>query len=299
MNSRYKFIRSQNPFEGLEDYVHSPYQRVKNKFPEYPIQLWLDFENVGLLSGFGLRSKLGKYFEILTAAIFGAGIKQRYEVNGAKGELYISEPDVIKKSRVIEVKGVSRGESLKISWEQLGKYAIIQKGETWLKTPLIEYVIFRHGVRKLVTEYKNSSLEELVSDISKSIRSMYKLPFSLVVEICKSGTEFTSIYDGARYDSLTRILSSGLNHILAYPEKTLEKLGLQDKYFIKKTRFPGTVTLSGFEINPFPVIFFEDKNHGEFLRKFKAEYFGADLDFFKSGNFIKLKDSMDIQDIPF
>jgi len=287
VEKRLRFIRSPNPFAGLDDYLIAEELRVNNRQIEYPLQLSFD----GFGSSFpdqGMKKKSGYYFELLMQGIYGGRLKGLYQLlNNPHAPLDVllscnavtSEPDLVidKKSCLRESKSVSPGGGLKIEDEQMAKYLCLQLNEYFQNPPKIIFEIFRHGVRKLVKNFKQKPLEELVSALSNP-RFLLSIPLSIILEIHRVGENHSSEYtyryedNGGKYDSYSQLLSSGLNAILAYPKEALSRFGLNpNNYNIWKLKFPEGVTMNGKNITPFPVLLIRDKNHGEWFDNFREK----------------------------
>ncbi|MEK9208310.1 MAG: hypothetical protein AAB922_07510, partial [Patescibacteria group bacterium] len=74
MEKRFGFVRAENPFEGIYDYLEADELRISSRQIEYPLQLSLDGLEGSLLK-YGLRVRLGYYFELLTQGIYGGVLK--------------------------------------------------------------------------------------------------------------------------------------------------------------------------------------------------------------------------------
>jgi hypothetical protein len=278
MDKRYKFIRSKNPFEGLEDYRDSPTLSVKEKNIIYPLQrsMFNGFESPSSKDeGCGLRTNEGHVFELIDHSIYGGHIKSIYHKNcvGHK-EVISSEPDISDKKRGIlrEVKAVSPGNSLNLRDTQIAKYALLQTKNYFKNPPKIFFDIFRHGVRGMQKKYKDRGIEDLVEDLSSTIKFSLTLPFSVIFEVYSQDNNFNYRYDGGRFDSLTGLNSSTLNEFLAYPEKALTRFGLNPKDFeVEKKRFPTSSKIVGYPINSFPMLFIYDKNYNMFIDKLESK----------------------------
>ncbi len=283
MEKRFRFVRAENPFKGLYDYLEADELRTSNRQIQYPLQLSLDGLEGSLLK-YGLRVRLGYYFELLTQGIYGGVLKGSRQLSNNHHEsdkpfnnnILASELDVVfyEKSCLRESKAVSPGESLEIRDEQLAKYACLQLGNYFENPPKIIFEVFRHGVRRLVKNYKDKSLEEIVNALSSSTRFMLSLPFSFIVAVHEKAKdhsfEHASRYEGEKWEHHSKFFSSGLNAMLAYPEKTLSGFGLDpDNYNILKLRFPRGITMNKKEISPFPVLLVRDKDHGKWVKNFR------------------------------
>jgi hypothetical protein len=142
----------------------------------------------------------------------------------------------------------------------------LQTKDYFKKPPIIRYDIFRHNLKNLHRDYSNKSLDELVSDLTNSIKYSLSLPFSLVFELYSKENKFCARYDGEGYNKCGRINSSGLHTLLAYPEEVIKELGLDmDRFRITKKKFPENVEINGLKVNSFPVLFVFDKKYNEFI----------------------------------
>ena len=125
---RMKFVRSkENPFLGLDDYRNAPEIEVQNKEITYPLQLSL-FPDTR--SNYGLRVRLGHFYELLSQGINGGKVKERQEMsNGTLIGTLVSEPDVSSKNYYREAKGIRPGGDLKLIDNQIAKYFLLQTGK--------------------------------------------------------------------------------------------------------------------------------------------------------------------------
>ena len=232
LRKKFGFIRGLS-FDGLLDYKKSKTLKPRKRKLTYPVQLNL-YENGN--SDFGLRTRLGRFFELVCSGIYGGRIKQNCNIGESSNGFSVNaQPDLVHTTRLCirEVKGVSPGESLKLSDEQIVKYYKLQVSPYFKKSPEIRFEIFRHGVRELQKKYgwsqSENSLDDLVEDLSGTTKFLLSLPFSVVFLAYSLQNKFTSRHDNEKtYLTLTRLNSSGLNNLLAYPEETLSELcGIQ------------------------------------------------------------------------
>lgn len=270
---RYGFIRSKDdPFQGLEDYSTSPEIRTVTSSANYPINASFDGYSHGELRG-GLKVRLGYYFEVLTQMLRGGVVKQSHEVNGNSALTGLrSEPDVRDDTRRIlyEAKGVSPGECLKLGDIQIAKYAHNQWGSCYQTPPIIFFEVFRHGINHLVRDFEGKPLEDLVDTLSDKVKFGLVLSYDIIVALHRQRGKntYTSRYNGDRWNTLTRFLSPGLNAMLAYPEETLQSLGLDpDNYDLFKRRFPQDRIMNGKIIRPFPLLVAKRRNYLEWVEE--------------------------------
>jgi len=225
MDERYRFIRSTNPFENLKDYESSFEITMKKHGFEYPVQL--TFSEEGFLEpGKRLTTALGRYYELLTQIMCGGKIKRKTFDNSV-------EPDLMsfKNNFLYEVKAVSPGAGVLLNDEQITKYAQLQLQDIFKEPPEIYFDIYRHGIKKPVKNFKKKNLEELVNQLPLNTKFMLSLPLSVMTTIHNFNSNYTSFYNGDKWAHFTRFCSSGLNAMLAYPEKTLQEFGLNPNDF--------------------------------------------------------------------
>ena len=284
MKERFGFVRGNDNFRGLEDYLNSEELRIKKKRIKYPLQLSLDcLGEEG--PAYGLRVRLGYYFELLTQGIYGGRLKVLHELNnGSKNnhDSIRSEPDVTSAEKFFlrESKAVAPGECLKLYDDQIAKYLCLQLGKYFASPPRITFEIYGHGVKKLIRNFREQPLGDLVDSLSASTRFMISLPMSIIVPIHKSGEadspKHTSRYGGKKWRHNSRLLSSGLNSMLAFPEKTISDFGLDTRdYNIWKLRFSKGMKLNTKKIKPFPVLLVRDKDHRKWIETLREK--GSEL----------------------
>lgn len=270
MDQRYKFVRGK-PFQGLDDYLKSKSIRAKNKkifyFIPNSVEGTIFPELISKNPEFGLRSRLGHYYELLSKSIFGGELKKQYDLdeNGKVLEVK-SEPDLTinnknKTLSLIEVKSIAPGQALKLLDNQIAKYVSLQTGNYFSKSLEINFNIFRHGISKVQSKYSSRPLDELVYDLAKTTKFLISLPFSVIFEIYKTNDVFIgSRYEGRFYDNLTRFNSSRINDLIANPEQTLEKMKINlENLIIQKSKFPNSVFINNIKIEPFPALVVLDK----------------------------------------
>lgn len=283
---RFAFVTGDR-FDGLIDYATSPELKVKDREIKYPISP-TQTSMFGFDKMKGVTTRLGNFYERVGKAIYGGEIKKSHEINGCDGGSLIVEPDIthegIKSYR--DAKGVQTRQSLILKDKQiLDKYVrLMFKGSSAPerrlrytgespKVPHIYLEIFRHSCKGLFEKLKENKgrLEWLVRELSEGTRYMFSLPFSVIyrmysniLETGSHGQIFNTRYDAREDDAKepeTMFNSSGLSHLLAYPEKMIEMLGLNlDNFNINKKRFPQGITVNGYEITPFPVLQVTEKH---------------------------------------
>lgn len=270
MDPRYKFVRGK-PFQGLSDYLEGKSLRTKKQKIIYPISnsVQNNFfpELISENPAFGLRTRLGHYYELLSKSILGGTLKNLYNLNqSSNGDSIKSEPDLTsyKKNKSVfltEVKSIAPGQALKLMDNQIAKYVSLQTGDYFSKCPSIRFDIFRHGIKRIQKKYMARPLEELINDLSKTTKFLVSLPFSVIFEIYKSTDGFSgSRYGGEFYSNLTRFNSSAINDLIANPEYTLEKMKINlDDLVIQKRKFPSTIFMNGVKLESFPVLIILDK----------------------------------------
>lgn len=282
MDPRYKFVRGK-PFQGLSDYLEGKSIRTKKQKIVYPISHSVQnnffpeliFKN----PEFGLRTRLGHYYELLSKSISGGAVKKQHSLDKNSNWNNIkSEPDLTtykKKSIFLtEVKSIAPGEALKLIDNQIAKYISLQTGDYFSKCPSIRFDIFRHGISRIQKKYISRPLEELICDLSKTTKFLISLPFSVIFEIYKSANSFSgSRYEGEFYSNLTRFNSSAINDLVANPEYTLEKMKINlNDLIIQKRKFPRTIFMNGINLLPFPALIILDKlSPEEVSEKIKEE----------------------------
>lgn len=234
---------------------------------------------------------IGYFYENLSRAIVG-GEKRLQNLNS-----YLAcEPDSSKDSTQTEYehKGVSIRGDCKLYDEQIRRYMLVQLGKCQYKEPRIVWNIFLHDVKDIRKKTKGN-LELVVQELSQRTQLMLNLPLSVILAIY-SKREYTSFY--IRQESgreirhrMTRFRPNQIAEFMRNPEKSLEYFGLNkedyelEKYILPAklgiiglpkslviARLPEIIRLERKLINPFPILIVKDKNHKEWLLKFRQEY---------------------------
>jgi len=287
--NRYGFIRSPDPFTGLDDYGCAPEMPIVRTAFDYKKQRPTLFN--GSFAYMGLRGHSGRYFETLAWMIYGGVLREYQEPE--RGETIITcEPDISHKDRPArrEIKSVAGGESLKLKDKQMAKYCVIQAtklspvqlaalGALPVSSgayPNLKFEIFRHSLSGMNAKLGTKSLDEILEALSASGKALMSLPFSLMYHLHNLRTEHTSRYEGDKWEHITRVKSPTLNSILASPEQAIEQLGLNpDDYLITKARLPEGMNFNGVPIRPIPVIIIDDKNHQTWLETYLDKYYAG------------------------
>jgi len=271
------FVRMKSGvFNGLKDYSKARPIKIFNREIIYPVQETLP--EIGFDYSSGMRVRSGKFFEVLSQGIYGGRFKERLEINEKGGRDSIIEPDLFYQYKSIyifkEIKSFSPDNTLKLFDEQMNKYAIQQFESIEIDgveiLPTINFDLFRHRIKNLDKSYKQTDLEELIRNLSHNIGFMISIPFSVAYAIYDNASipydinpspfPFTSRYEGKAYSWCTQFRPRGINNLLAYPEKTFEKLGLNplDFDFIK-SKFPKGVKMNGNRVTPFPILIVRER----------------------------------------
>lgn len=271
-DQRMDFIRSTNYFKGLEqDYGNAKIIQSKKRKINYPlkapsIQLSLFEQGIKInYPKYGIRSRSGHFYELLSQAIWGGKVKELYSIEQENGNCLINtEPDVsnLREFLFREVKSFDSKGIVKLNDDQIYKYFLLQtqyKKQNLGKSPKIIFDLYRYGFSGIQSKYSMKDLGELIKDLSASTKYMISLPYSLIFQIYKDNNNFSSRYEGDAAKHYTRFLSRGINNLLAYPEETILDLGgnLED-YIIEKRRSQKNIFINGFLIERFPVLVIKD-----------------------------------------
>jgi hypothetical protein len=268
---RMKFIRGKS-FQGLKDYFESDSIKIYNKDIIYSLNQQLDL----FQSEYGLRVKLSRFYEILTKGIYGGELKEQYGIKLSPLENYLLvEPDVSCKDFFRETKSISPGRCLQLKDEQMAKNFLLERYKIDLKKE-IKFEIFRHGIKKLQSDYIEKDIEILFKKLADSTKFMISLPFRVIFDIYISG-KCSRQKGNEKHDSYTRIDSSPINALLAYPEETLNYFNVElEGLKIIKSKLPEGMKLNNFEISPFPILIIKNVNSEKWSEKFneliKNEY---------------------------
>lgn len=267
-----------NPLS-LENYMGTEPIKVVNKSPSYPVQKEL-FQYIPDGINYGFRTRIGRFYEILTSAIFGGKWIGTNNVSINGDELF--QPDVLSKETIIESKSVCWKDSLKLVDFQMDKYLLQQCANFYQNPRKIFFSIFKYGVTKPLSYFKKTKgnhLDEMVKVLSQNTSFLLFLPFSVVSALhtpreksLEEKENYFSRYEDQRFDTLTRLKTTGMKDLLLFPEKVLEIYGLNPSdYKIVRTKLPNKVKMNNNQITPFPILFIEDLNYALWLEKFKEE----------------------------
>ncbi len=265
MDKRYKFLRG-HAFAGLEDYFASEEIKVRYKDLEYPDEMLKPSSSNGnsdIKPSF--KQKLGRFYEVLSQGIHGGEMNKTFEVNNGMGYSFKIRPDLVLGEKFWDAKAVAPSQYLKLPDDQMMRYALLQISKINSKTPEIKVEIFRHGVMKLESKFVNRPIEDLIFQLSQNTKYLISMDLSVAFEYYRLAFDkgnFQLRYD--KGNSYTGIRSGDLSALLAYPEESLEKIGINlDNLEIKKRRFPREVRIGDYELNSFPILIIENKNYPE------------------------------------
>lgn len=260
MDKRYKFVRGER-FAGLEDYWDSKEIEVKNKELIYVIKKKPP-SNENSNSTHSFKKKLGCFYEILIQGIYGGERNKKLKVKNDRGFSFEIIPDLVLGEMCWESKGVASEQNLRLTDNQMAKYALLQKAKLESKTPIIKTETFRHGINNLESRFTGKPLEDAIKDLVFQLTQKTKYLISIDLSIIFEYYRLSKRYDKGK--SFTRINKGDLNTLLAYPEESLEKIGINLKdIVIKKKKFPSGVTMDNHEISSFPVLIIENTNYPE------------------------------------
>lgn len=168
MDSRYAFIRSDDPFKGLEDYASSPEIKVRKKELIYPLPPQQDLPGYSYQQK--LKEDLGTFFEIVGQGIYG-GVLQDNEILNNQLNLFTGKEEFVRpdlkdrNGNYREFKGFVSGESLKLLNRQIKKYAEFVRGGNGGSEKGLSFELFRHRVKHLFKRFRTLPLEDLVSEL--------------------------------------------------------------------------------------------------------------------------------------
>ncbi|GAH73731.1 unnamed protein product, partial [marine sediment metagenome] len=221
MDKRYKFLRG-HTFAGLEDYFGSEEIEVKNKELFYFIKKTSSKQNSDPPS---FKKKLACFYEILMQGIYGGERNKRYKIKNDKGFSFEVRPDLVSGERAWDAKAVATGQYLKLTDGQRVGYTLLQT-----KSPEISIIkteIFRHGIRNLESSFIDKPIEDLVFQLTQKTKYLISIDLSIIFEYYRlaiNEKNFKWRYD--KGDSYTKVSSGTLNALLAYPEESLEEMGI-------------------------------------------------------------------------
>lgn len=280
-SDRYAFVRSKDPFAGIEDYSHSGIIGVHNNRIDFP-SVQLSLLEGGVLKRGDITKISGYFFERISQGINGGKIQASVDVfkNSSNGDVTKRTLDVISNKLPMgrEVKSAYNSNKVQlINWQLAGyAYMILTCPETSSEEGKdiheIYVDIFRHGLKK-IEEYSRKSLDSLVSDLTQNIRNLISLPFSVIFNAWYPIKTPYYTYDKGKRAPYTSFKSKDLNMFLVEPNKALRNLNLNPiDYEIIKGKFPQGVIVNNNKICPFPILIIREKNHSGWLRGFKETY---------------------------
>lgn len=253
-----------DPCDLIEYMGPKPIKVVKPNM-SYPIQGELfesTFHGKGQIN-YGFRKRIGDFYEILTAGIYGGRWVGTLNISPEENGLF--QPDVITENKIIESKSVCWKETLKLTDYQVDKYLLEQCNNNQNK---IFFAVYKYKLRNPLIyfkAFKKNVLEKIVETLSSETAFMMFLPFSVVYNLHDPSLvnpEYKSRYENEHWDILSRFNSTGIKKMLQFPEEVLTSYNLNPKdYSIIKTRLPEGVTMNQYPVKSFPILFIEDKNH--------------------------------------
>lgn len=258
------FIRSKDPFCGLDDYLNSPEINLVSQSFHYPTQISCFPEN----PEYGLRVKSSYFYELLIQAIYGGYVKEKTELTEENSQTSLfSEPDLSSEKFYREVKSFRLGGDLKLLDEQMAKYCLLKTGE-YCDKKSITFELFRHGIRHLQKDFKNKDTCDLLEDLAKNTRFMISLPFRIIFDIYTS--KKSTRYDGQFYSHMSRLNSGPINKMISTPEEVLSDFGVDlNGLKFSKNKLPEGITVNGISINPFPILKVETYENEDWDKKFR------------------------------
>lgn len=275
MDKRYKFVRG-HPFAGLEDYFGSKEIGVKNKKLVYYLKSNTRKKSSDEPPSF--KKKLACFYEILMQGIYGGKRNKKFEVKNNQGFSFKVRPDLVLGEKVSDSKATASKNFLRLPDSQMMGYSLLQLAKIRSKIPIIKTEIFRHGIRNLESRFIDKPIEDLIFQLTQKTRYLISMDLSVLFEYYR----LSKRYDKGK--SHTKITSGALNTLLAYPEESLEQIGIDLKDIeIKKRKFPSDVKIGiklkesgskekksssktkiiNYEINSFPVLIIGNKNYPE------------------------------------
>ncbi|MBD3253059.1 hypothetical protein GF386_04970 [Candidatus Pacearchaeota archaeon] len=226
--------------------------------------------------------KLGYFYELATAGLYGGLVKRELEVPYGDSVIEVY-PDVLDENNelMFESKGCFSSESQNLEDDQIERYIAFQLSNSGYQ---LYYVIYRHSLKKIRT-YQGSE-EDLFEYLSKNTCCSFVLPFSVVLKLHETrDSELAWRYDGQFWTPNTSVKSRTINRFLEAPgvsgaEEVLKQLGLNPgDYVIERLMSPMSFYVQDHDVRPFPVLFVRDVNHESWIQTFLDSYSEVSFDF--------------------
>jgi hypothetical protein len=196
-------------------------------------------------------TKMGNFYESVTACLFGGRIaKNPHEIGAkAKGNSREVVPDVIcdERQHIIESKGCNQRSHLNLYDTQVDGYLVASK----IKGYKVRFAIWRHGFQG-VHKYRGP-LIDLYAGIANATYAGLVLPLRLVIMLRDNKT--FNHYNHATAGSLTSVRSKFINDLIIEPEIELNKIGIDYREFeFERLLSPKDLMVENVQLPQFPVL---------------------------------------------
>jgi hypothetical protein len=235
----------------------------------------------------GIRGKLGLFMELMWAQILGGRLGENFifQKNGVEQSFTYQgcNPDIFLRGGkwLAESKAVGSGSELKLVDCQIERYEILQLDPLHKQERVIYFILTRHNLKNL-EHLTNAPVSSMLDYFSKNILYSVVFPFSVAHELHAS-RDSALIYrwDPSEevlrnmkrvYDPMTRVKSRPITELFQFPEKTLEAFGMYSSDYTFRKGWSPYLEVNGLPIESFPVVFIEDRNHKEWLERFREEH---------------------------
>lgn len=229
---------------------------------------------------------MGRFYEHLTAALYGGKLGNRIEIDQAtngddsngNGEVVggekmdittIMKPDVVHSEGNVlyESKACRSGQKCNLTDFQVRLYKELQQRSPY---PKVYFVVYRHGLYGIKSSWTGSA-EGLFRALSERTAYSLVLPLRLILRLHdpENLSRWVSRYEGKEtsrddFNTCTSIMASALTKLLKEPEEVLQDLDHQELSFhhrefsVRRFMSPSRLYINRCRIQKFPIVYIID-----------------------------------------
>ena len=208
---------------------------------------------------------MGRFYEALTAYLYGGRMGDIKKVEDCDGETTIIKPDVIDDTRqhIFECKAVRSGQTSNLLDQQLDAYEKLQEAYPEYNLYL---ALYRHSLKGIKKDWEGTP-RELFAELCQKTAYGVVLPFELVHALLdpqKDSSKFTYRYQNEHsgFDDCVCTRSSTFTRLFTEPEQVISQLGLElGEFEIRKLLTP-TSYVHRFKLPSFPIVYISERVDG-------------------------------------